>query len=282
MTFGMKNYERGQKDIHMSLDLLCDVFVRYKIVTNEQLIEAIKTQEANKKNLGEILIDLGYITKEQLLDCARIQEYEYNKQIDYAIYKGSRIQIDMSFYELNKEELTAKTKNNWDHIKLSTGIPIIDIQHIWLVMLSHYGTKIYMTTDTKTRIKEAKNIFGLLLEYAQEHMTVEESLLNFMKYNPDHLKQHKDFFKHFSNEHKELIDSTNEGITSTILINTCKYLKTWILSHIAIYDINYSIELLKSSNRKEIIQNWIEYLKKGKLITITRIQSDLYNTIIKE
>jgi hemerythrin-like metal-binding protein len=271
----------------MNIELLGEVIVRYKMITSNQLNEAIRIRETSGLNLGEILINLGYMTKEQLLDGARIQEYEYNKLIDNAIYKrdgkDSR-NIDMEFYENNKGDLLYKTKDDWNHIRLSTGIPIIDIQHIWLVMLSHYAAKLVTTFDIKSRVDQVDTIFELLLDYAQEHFSVEEALLNFMKYNPDHIKQHKEFLTHFATEKKQYSESIIDGISSNTktLISICEFLNGWILSHIAIHDINYAIELLKSTRKNIIVQNWIEYLKSNKLASITRIQSELYKTILEK
>ncbi|MEE0955968.1 MAG: GspE/PulE family protein [Eubacterium sp.] len=52
---------------------LGDMLVSLKIITDEQLREALRMQKEQKKRLGEVLIDNGFITETQLIDTLRIQ-----------------------------------------------------------------------------------------------------------------------------------------------------------------------------------------------------------------
>lgn len=50
-----------------------ELLVERGVITNEQLQEALKLQTENKKLLGEILINLGYATEEEVMICLTTQ-----------------------------------------------------------------------------------------------------------------------------------------------------------------------------------------------------------------
>jgi hemerythrin-like metal-binding protein len=258
-----------------------------ELLTNDQLSEAIKRQETDKRMIGEILIELGYISKQKLIDCLNIQVKEYNNMI-YNLIKNdirqdSNSLIDYDYYEKNKNELIFQTKKGWERIKLSTKITVIDIQHIWLIMLSHYASMLFKTFNRETKIKEISSILDLLISYSYEHFTVEEALLDIMKIEQNHYEQHKEFLKYFKLKiesiKKYLIENNLD--VNNMLNDICDYLRNWILSHIAIHDTSYAVKITQSKNKEEIIEKWIKKLKDNNMTIITIKQKELYDSVTK-
>ena len=70
---------------------LGDILVSQKIITNDQLMEALKLQKEQGKRLGQTLIDNGFITENQLIDTLR-----YQLGIDYIDLSKIDIPVEMS------------------------------------------------------------------------------------------------------------------------------------------------------------------------------------------
>lgn len=271
----------------MDSKLLGQLLIDSDLITKDQLNDAIKKQEHDKRMIGEILIELGYIKKTTLVDCLNLQVKEYNNMI-YAIMKNDYVEdtsslVDYEFYERNKNELIFQTKKSWERIKLSTKIAIIDIQHVWLIMLSHYASMLFKTFERNSKIKEINTVLDLLISYSHEHFIVEETLLEIINIDPSHYEQHRDFIRYFrtkiENTKKLLLGSSMDA--NSTLNEICEYLNNWILSHIAIYDTSYAIKVTQSKNREEILNAWIKKMKDNKLAVISLKQKELYDSIIK-
>ena len=70
---------------------LGDILVSQKIITNDQLMEALSLQKQQGKRLGQTLIDNGFITENQLIDTLR-----YQLGIDYIDLSKIDIPVEMS------------------------------------------------------------------------------------------------------------------------------------------------------------------------------------------
>jgi len=68
--------------------LLGQILVEEKIITEEQLKEAIEIQTKYKEKLGEILVKFGYCTPQQIL---------------YALAKQIGVEIKLDFFEKEKK-----------------------------------------------------------------------------------------------------------------------------------------------------------------------------------
>ena len=49
------------------------LLIEKKLITKEQLAEALKLQKEKKERLGELLVGLGYISKDALLETLSIE-----------------------------------------------------------------------------------------------------------------------------------------------------------------------------------------------------------------
>jgi hemerythrin len=124
--------------------------------------------------------------------------------------------------------------------KFSVGIPLIDEQHKELIRLTNELYQGCLTGDDAARVFFFKAIRGAL-DYVNYHFSAEEKLLENAKY-PDlaqHRKQHEDFVRRMVGD----VQSFQEG-RKFVPNNFVRYLKDWILSHIAIMDTQYAKYIL--------------------------------------
>ncbi|MDR1317122.1 MAG: bacteriohemerythrin [Spirochaetales bacterium] len=133
----------------------------------------------------------------------------------------------------------------WDE-KYSVGIERIDTQHRKLVDLTNTLYRGCLTGEEAARQYFMKTIQGTV-DYVKYHFADEEKLMEYFKY-PDisnHKSQHSGFVM------KILEDVRNFQSGKKFVPNTfVRYLKDWILSHIAFMDKQYAQYILKSHPQK--------------------------------
>ena len=85
----MKKNEKINKPIKM----LGEILIYYKIITLKQLKEVLEIQKNTEKRVGEILIDIGYITQDEI-------NWVLSKQLDipYVNININNIDIKLSNY----------------------------------------------------------------------------------------------------------------------------------------------------------------------------------------
>jgi hemerythrin-like metal-binding protein len=257
------------------------------LITPEQLKDALIRQEKEKRMIGLVILDMGFIKRQQLVDCLNEQIRDLNN-IVYSLIKENISEdieslVDYSFFDQNKDELALRTKKSWDRIKLSTKIKIIDIQHIWLIMLSHYASMLFKKMEKIEKIDEVKNILNLLFAYSNEHFSVEETLLDILSVDKQHYEQHGNFIRYFNQKLKtvdDLFEKESQNI-NPILNEICEFINNWILSHIAIYDNNYAVSFNHKQNKDELLEQWKNKLKQIKGTVITKRQKEFFDLIVK-
>jgi hemerythrin len=122
------------------------------------------------------------------------------------------------------------------HERYSVGIPKVDEQHKELLRLTN---ELYASClDDDEEMKERfKNTISALVTYVSEHFSAEERLLQRIKY-PKYA-QHKAEHEGFVKKVLEQAAYFREG-KSFVPNNFVRYLRDWILSHIAVSDKQYS------------------------------------------
>ncbi|MCL2196346.1 MAG: bacteriohemerythrin [Treponema sp.] len=131
--------------------------------------------------------------------------------------------------------------------KLACGIKIIDDQHKGLVnlvneMFDHVSGNYVQERDYFNRvIQEA-------VKYVKTHFATEEKILVATKFTgyAEHKKEHENFIRAIVDNIKEY-ESGNRLTLSTFT----RFLKDWILSHIAFMDKQYFEYFRKIATRKE-------------------------------
>ncbi|MDR2803342.1 MAG: bacteriohemerythrin [Treponema sp.] len=120
--------------------------------------------------------------------------------------------------------------------RYSVGIPKIDEQHKELLRLTNelYASCLSDDDGLKERFKQT---ISALVNYVSEHFGAEERLLQRVKYPQyaEHKREHESFVKKVLEE----VAAFNEG-KSFVPNNFVRYLKDWILSHIAMSDKLYA------------------------------------------
>jgi len=119
--------------------------------------------------------------------------------------------------------------------KLSCGIKIIDDQHKELVslvnkMFNHVTGNVVQERDYFNRVIHE------LVEYVKKHFAAEERILLGTKFSgyADHKKEHENFVRDIIKNVREY-EAGNRFTLSTFT----RFLRDWILSHIALVDKQY-------------------------------------------
>ncbi|MDR3335583.1 MAG: bacteriohemerythrin [Treponema sp.] len=127
----------------------------------------------------------------------------------------------------------------WDD-KYSVGIPLIDDQHKELIRLTNELFQGCRTGDDDAR-QYFMSTIRATMDYVKYHFSAEEKLLENVKYPyiGEHKKQHEGFVLQMVND----VKSFQEG-KKFVPNSFVRYLKDWILSHIAMMDTQYAKYIL--------------------------------------
>jgi hemerythrin len=134
----------------------------------------------------------------------------------------------------------------WSH-KLSCGVKIIDDQHKGLVNLVNEMFNHINGNDVQER-NYFNRVIQEAVQYVKVHFATEEKIMVATKFAgyPDHKKEHDSFVLTVLNNVKDY-----EAGKRLTLITFTRFLKEWILSHIAVMDKQY-FEYFKSiASRKD-------------------------------
>ena len=133
----------------------------------------------------------------------------------------------------------------------SVNIPLVDSQHMELVNLTN---KLYRSA-MKGRDQSKETFMGVLrgaVDYVGYHFSTEEKIMERVGYPgfSAHKKEHTDFVR-------EVLKSVNEFSQGNLFnpLPFIKYLKDWVLTHIAVSDAamgNYLVNLKRSGDLQNI------------------------------
>lgn len=121
----------------------------------------------------------------------------------------------------------------WDE-RFATNIPLIDEQHKELFRLTNELFKSCVSGDVNAAFKDAMKS---AVDYVRFHFSAEEKMLVNVHY-PDiaaHKKAHETFVKRILED----AENFKEGKKLTPF-NFVRFLRDWILSHIAVMDMQYA------------------------------------------
>ncbi len=176
--------------------------------------------------------------------------------------------------EIISDNLYNSISSIWHMYNLSIGLPIIDLQHIWLIKMVvelDYASK---TLVSNKREEIFRSIIKGAVQYTKDHFSLEEKIMQKFQYSgfPGHLKQHQTFVEIIQQRNKE-----NKQGDIKAAANLVTDLKDWLLSHIAIEDRQMATVLRECI--PDIIILTRELLKSGEL-KVRKSQMDLYNRVI--
>ncbi len=173
--------------------------------------------------------------------------------------------------DLNVEE---KLRKIWNENNFSLDMPIIDLQHIWLIWLLLQLEEELTNEETSESIAQMNFIISELINYTTEHFWLEECLLEFTQFpeEKEHVIQHKRFVEEISRQINN--KSENRKIQISEFIG---FLKNWLFGHILIEDAKYKKFFIKDAiDSKPFFEDLI---KNQKSIVISKSQANLYNRI---
>lgn len=249
--------------------------------------DALFIQKRKRKStpLGQILIQEGFIDSQLLEEFLNKQSELTDEYLEHVI-KEEDSKKDSKEYlielDLRKEIIIPKVRDKYRRLSLSTGIPIIDLQHIWLVTLIYHSETYYRNTGKKKNLDLAVDVISECLTYSLRHFTVEEELVKILDHNiASHLEEHKKFKLSIVAKKNYLNSAFNENIRiEKLLSETFDFLREWYLTHIAVVDRDYAIQFEKKKEHKiPIIEKWAKQLQEKGLLKVTHLQKDIYESV---
>ena len=173
-----------------------------------------------------------------------------------------------------ESDISSKIIEFWNGNPVSTGIALIDLQHIWLLQII-FRLELILDSHDHDAIKETVNKSFLdVIDYAGEHFSMEEEIMEHFNYPrfDDHVKNHRDFAEKL----KEKFE--NFGEDEIVAHGLLSVLKKWLVNHILKDDRDYS-DYFKSTSAK--VKSYCEMILGTKKYTVTKVQINLYNQVIK-
>jgi hemerythrin len=128
----------------------------------------------------------------------------------------------------------------------SVGVKLIDDQHKGLLRLTNDLFNHCVGDEESERVYFAE-VIGKAVEYVKVHFATEEKIMLATKF--DGYREHKREHDAFVLNVVDQIRAFNEGKPFTLLAFT-KYLKNWVLTHIAVSDKLYFEHFKKLATRK--------------------------------
>ncbi|MDR2397941.1 MAG: bacteriohemerythrin [Spirochaetaceae bacterium] len=138
----------------------------------------------------------------------------------------------------------------WDDRYL-VDIPVIDEQHKELIRMTNTLYQGCLQGDVKAKVYFMETVHGTV-DYVKYHFSAEEKILESVQYPGigEHKKEHEGFIRQIFEQVKSF-----EGGRKFVPNDFVRYLKDWILAHIALTDKKYA--------------EYIHHLQKqGKLTTL--------------
>jgi hemerythrin len=137
-----------------------------------------------------------------------------------------------------------------EHVKWSNtysmGIKLIDDQHKGLLELVNELFN-HSTGNEKAEREYFKEVIGQAVDYVKVHFATEEKYMLATKFPgyEEHKKTHNDFVLAVVKSVKDF-----EAGKRMALANFSRFLKDWVLGHVAIMDVKYSEYFRKIATRK--------------------------------
>ncbi|MCB1318162.1 MAG: hypothetical protein KDK27_19485, partial [Leptospiraceae bacterium] len=91
-------------------------------------------------------------------------------------------------------EYEPKIRHLWHDYHLSLGLPIIDIQHLWLVFILVCLDSVTVFKEPHERLSGVIKVLDQLHRYASEHFAAEFALTEMLDFKAqEHKREHQNF-----------------------------------------------------------------------------------------
>jgi len=187
--------------------------------------------------------------------------------LDQIIEKGNTI-------ECTTHKILEQIKEMWTRYNMKIGIPLIDIQHLWLVKMI-VDMNEAMDESEVTRLAVLARTIEDTIEYIDVHFHTEELFMEKIGFPelPAHKKQHEKFVEQVK-ARKEEFDKGNQRKAMNLVID----LKEWLTAHILISDKKY-VENYRQN--KELAQKYSRELIDSGEARLRQNQINLYKHLVQ-
>lgn len=175
--------------------------------------------------------------------------------------------------EILNESVLSNVLKIWHTHNLSVHIPIIDLQHLWLISLIVELDIASKTLTSGRRQKIFNKVVMGAMDYTREHFSTEERIMEKFGYKhfSAHVKQHHAFIDMVQKRHLEAEQGDSKAASHLV-----DDLKEWLVSHIAIEDRNIHLGL---KDQMSEIQAYVRDLINNGQLVVRKKQVDLYNQV---
>ncbi len=187
--------------------------------------------------------------------------------LDHIIEKGNTI-------ECTTPKILEQIKEMWTKYNMKIGIPLIDIQHLWLVKMI-VDMNEAMDESEVTRLAVLTKTIEDAIEYVDVHFHTEELFMEKIGFPelPGHKKQHEKLVEQVK-ARKEEFDKGNQHKAMNLVID----LKEWLTAHILISDKKY-VETYNQN--KDIGQQYSRELIDSGEARLHQNQINLYKHLVQ-
>ncbi|HMW03469.1 MAG TPA: bacteriohemerythrin [Leptospiraceae bacterium] len=178
--------------------------------------------------------------------------------------------------EVISENMIEDIMHIWRSHNLSLHIPVIDLQHIWLLKMVIQLDKAVKTMGTTKKNEVFNQVVEEAIDYTVKHFTLEERIMKEFRYPEilNHFHQHESFVDFIKQRRKE-----NESGDTLAAFHLAQDLKTWLLSHIAHEDKKLAIYL---KDKMKDVNEFTRKLHHNGEIIIEPTQRNFYKKITKD
>jgi hemerythrin len=140
---------------------------------------------------------------------------------------------------------------------LETGVDVLDAQHRkYLELVSNYLHKAAGSTEDSANLFELAETLDFLRQYAAEHFTAEEAVMERVNF-PDyelHKQEHLFFLKHVDELYQEMLVN---GYGEKLALEVHFYIAEWFIEHIQLSDVKLVEFLNQESNEDQSIKTFL-------------------------
>ncbi len=275
--------------------LLGDFMVKKGYISRQELEVAltVQVQTSDERPLGEILVSMKLLDPVRLEECLVEHRKESQRfQEDIAglqnLDAGDELTLSESAsFQKFYPQIVMDIKKHYIKREYRTNLVLIDMQHYWLLALISFIK--FLSSDVRNAVLnvEIDIILNEIISYTKNHFNVEELLIkslgsDYNQHREEHKIQHRNFIKQVliiqvdKDNEMDLMDATRIKYDLNKVYNL---LNNWWLEHIAIHDQNYALILKKHPDKKRILVEWIDDVRRHKFLQVRKLHKQFYDEI---